>query len=147
MGFGNSASHTIFFIAAIVISVGVVGAFQTNVSKFSGDINSRSETVSNELTTDIRIINDAGDMPNNPLVLYVMNSGTRSLDPNQTVVLVNGQAHTNLAFDVLETSEDVVRSGYVLQVTVTGLNLASGDHRAKVIVGHGVADTLRFHIP
>lgn len=147
MGFGTSATQSIFFIAAVVVSVGVVGAFETNVSRFAGDIDERSDAVSAELSTDVRIINDPGDMPNNPVVLYVMNIGTKSLAPNSTVVLIDGAAKTTLAFDVLETAEDIWRTGDVLKITVTGENLASGDHRIKVIVGHGVADSIRFNIP
>lgn len=148
MGFGTSATQIVFFIAAIVVSVGIVGAFNTSISKINGNVQARGETLSDELTTDIRIINDAGEMPNNPLVLYVLNTGTHSLAPSETIVLLDGQAHTSLAFDVLDSADDEIwRQGQVLEVTLTGSNLASGDHRAKVIVGHGVADTLRFNIP
>lgn len=147
MGFGNSASHIVFFIAAVVVAAGVVGAFSTNVSKLTGHVNARSDALNDELSTDIRIINDPGEMPNGPLVLYVLNTGSRSLDPNSTVVLLNGEAKTTFAFDVLESTEDVWRHGQVLQITLTGTNLPAGDHRVKVVVDNGVSDTLRFNIP
>lgn len=148
MGFGTSATQMVFFIAAIVIAVGVIGSFNTSVSKLSGNVQARSEALSNELTTDIRIVNDAGDMPNTPLVIYILNTGTRTLDPTGTVILLDGQAHTDLAFDVLENAEDTTwRQGEVLQITLTGSALASGDHRVKAIAGQGIADTIRFNIP
>lgn len=147
MGFGTSATQLVFFIAAMVVAAGVVGAFSTSVSKLNGGIHTRSESLNDELTTDIRIVNDPGDMPNDPLVIYVLNTGSRTLDPEESLLLLDGAAHTDLAFDVLESSSDSWRAGEVLKITATGSDLASGDHRVKVIVAHGVADTLRFSIP
>lgn len=146
MGFGTSATQMVFFIAAIVVAAGVVGAFSTSVSKLNGGIHDRSDALNNELTTDIRIVNDPGTMPNDPLVLYVLNTGSRSLESGATVLLINGAAHTNLTYEVLDGDADVWRSGEVLKVQANGAALASGDHRVKVIVSHGIADTLRFSI-
>ncbi len=146
MGFETSATHIVFFIAAVVLAGAVVGTLSTQIGKFQNDIQDRGELLSDELSTDIRIINDAANVPNNPIVLYVLNTGERPLNPNSTVVFVDGQPYTSLTFDVLETSEDVWRAGQVLEITVTGLNLGAGDHRAKVSVAHGVSDSFRFRI-
>ena len=147
MGFGVSGSHTVMFIAAIVVAVGVVATMQTSVTRLSGGMDARGDALTRELTTDIRIVNDPGDMPDNPLVLYVLNTGTSSLEPTETIVLVDGAVRTDLAFDVLDTTDETLRAGQVLKVTVNNEDLASGDHRVKVIVEHGVSDTLRFNIP
>ena len=131
MGFGTSASQIVFFIAAIVVSVGVVGSFNTSVSELTGDVHARGDLLANELATDVRIVNDPGEMPNDPVVLYVLNTGTRTLVPNETVVLIDGAVHSAVVFDVLDTSSDSWRAGQVLEITLTGSNLAAGDHRAR----------------
>lgn len=146
MGFETSATHIVFFIAAVVLAGAVVGTLSSQIGEFQGDINSRGNLLSDELSTDIRVINDAGNVPNGPLILYVLNTGERPLNPNSTIVFVDGQPYTTLGFDVLETSEDTWRTGRVLEITVTGLTVSAGDHRAKVSVSHGVSDTLRFRI-
>ncbi|MBW3583967.1 MAG: hypothetical protein KY455_12810 [Euryarchaeota archaeon] len=147
MGMESGATHAVFFIAALVLAGAVVATFNDSIQRFSGEIDDRGRQFSDELTTDIAIVNDVGSMPNNPVVLYVLNTGSRPLAPNETIVFIDGSVDIDLSFDVLETSEDTWRTGQVLKITMNGQNLASGDHRIKVSVIHGVSDTIRFNIP
>lgn len=147
MGADTSATHVIFFIAAVVLAGTVVGTLTNQVGRFQNDLGDRSDLLSDELQTDIRIINDAADMQDGPLVLYVLNTGSRTLDTVDIVVFVDGAPYTELGLDVLDSADDDTwRRGEVLEVTVTGLTAGAGDHRAKVSVAHGVSDTLRFRI-
>ncbi len=146
MGVETAQTHAIFFIAAVVVAAGVVGIFNQSIGGFTGQLKDRSNHLSDELATDIRIVNDPANMPNSPLTFYVLNTGSAPILLVDVIVLVNGIAYTTLALDVLATTEEVLRTGQVLQIQVTGLNLSSGDHQARVIVAHGVADNLRFTI-
>lgn len=147
MGFDVSATHTVFFIAAIILAAGTIGVFNQSVQKFTGDVASKSDGLSRELTAEVRVVNDPARVPNNPVILYVLNTGTSTLAPTETIVVVDGQVHTALSFDVLGTSEDIIwRNGQVLMITLDGANLANGDHRVKVIGQFGAADTIRFSI-
>lgn len=146
MGFEISATHTIFFIAAVVIAAGTVGVLNQSVQKFTGEFSTRSGGLVDELATDIRIINDAGNVPNDPVRIYVLNTGSKSIAPEETIVLLNGQPYTDLAYDVVEEVDEVWRSGQVLEITMNGANLGGGDHRIKVVVERGVGDTIRFAI-
>jgi archaeal flagellar protein FlaG len=144
MGSGVSASHMIFFIAALVLSVSVVGALHGTTSRLAGGIGSRGDHLHDELTTNIRIVNDPAKMPN-PLNLYVMNTGSRTIPTSEVFVLIDGTAHTALTFTVLGGSA-TWRTGEVVEIT-TGQNLAGGDHARAVVVAHGVSDTIWFNIP
>lgn len=147
MGFDVSGTHMIFFIAAVILAAGVVGVLTTSVNTFAGELDTRGQSLAAEMATDIRIINDPADVPNNPLVLYVLNTGSRPIAPQSAIVFVDGQAYTTLGLDVLGTNDEVHRQGQVLEITVTGLNVASGDHRVKVTMAHGVSDSIPFYIP
>ena len=147
MGVDISATHTLFFIAAVVLAVGTVGVFNQSVQKFNGEVGTRSTGLADELSTDVRIINDPAEITTSPVTVYVMNTGSSTLSPGESIVLLDGAPHTDLAFDVIADDDDVEWApGQVLQITLTGSNLGNGDHRLKVVVQHGVADILRFTI-
>lgn len=144
MGFDVSATHTVFFITAVVVAVGVAGGLQQSASKLAGGINEHGEALHEELTSAIRIINDAADVPDDPVVLYVLNTGSRTLTPSETVVMIDGVPQNNPSFDVLGTASEDWRPGDVVEITLPGTNLNAGDHRAKVIAEYGAEHTLRF---
>lgn len=144
MGFSVSATHIIFFIAAIVIATTVVGALHGTAGKLSGGISTKSDALYDELATDLRIVNDPGDVDTNPLVVYALNTGSKSIDPDEVVLLIDGTVHTDLTTDVLD-GDSMWRSGQVLEITANGTNLGAGDHRVRVVAESGASDTLRFN--
>lgn len=145
MGFGVSASHMIFFIAALVIATAVVGTLHNSAGKLSGGIDSKSDALHDELITDLRIINDPAEVSSSPLVVYVLNTGSKTLDPDSVILLINGAVHSATTTDVID-GDTMWRPGQVLQITADGSDLPGGDHRVRVVTDTGASDTLRFNV-
>src|SRR5512137_2660613 len=139
---GTSASHAIFFIASLIVATAVAGVFMGTTVKFANDLKTKGNAYSNEMNTEITIINDPSAMPYNStnatLILYVKNIGTTSLYVNATRVLIDGNysCSDNLTFRLLDGATSW-SSEVTLEITVGNCTLISGDHKAKVIVEHG----------
>lgn len=148
---GTSASHAIFFIASLIVATAIAGVFMGTSIKFSNDLKTKGNAYSNQINTEVTIINDPSAMPydstNQTLILYVKNVGTTSLFPNITRVLIDGNysASANLTFRLLDGATSWSNE-VTLEITVGNCTLISGDHKAKVIVEHGKSTTLSFKI-
>jgi archaellum component FlaG (FlaF/FlaG flagellin family) len=94
------------------------------------------------MNTHITVINDASAMPYNAtantLLLYVKNIGKTPLNETGTRVLIDGNVSSsdNLTFRLLDGATEWSKPA-VLEITIGNITLASGDHRAKVIVENG----------
>ncbi len=90
MGAGTSATHIIFFIVSVVISLGVAGALFMNVQSISNAATAGSKTLSEQLKTDITVINDPDSIPNSSGVytFYVKNTGQVDLSAAHITVLI-----------------------------------------------------------
>jgi flagellar protein FlaG len=139
-----SVSHMILFIASMLVAASVAGVFTSSVERLSGAIDDQGLQVSDSVRTDIEVISDAGDgacvyncSSNENLTLLVKNTGSTTLpaEGDQIDVIVNGefQPSSTLAVELLDGA-DRWRSSDVVRLTVSDLNLTSGDHRAKVIL-------------
>ena len=139
-----SVSHMILFIASMLVAASVAGVFTSSVERLSGAIDDQGLQVSDSVRTDIEVISDAGDgacvyncSSNENLTLLVKNTGSTTLpaEGDQLDVIVNGefQPSSTLPVEVLDGA-DRWRSSDVVRLTVSDLNLTSGDHRAKVIL-------------
>jgi flagellar protein FlaG len=144
-----SASHLILFIASLIIAAGVAGTFTQGISRLSQGIDDQSVEVSQEVRTDIEIISDAGssvyDNDTNTVTLLVKNTGTSTLDNDSAFVdvLLDGEFRTNVTTTVVDGRE--WRPNNVVRLEIAGADLATGDHRAKVVV-NGDEEVFRFRV-
>ncbi len=152
MGAETSATHTIFFIAAIVIATSLVGVFTYSIDSISEGIESRRNILTKELASDITIINDPSNVPysGGVLTIYVKNTGEEKLYTDFVDVLVDGEYQTTVTIKLKNDAgawvdsetwdlKEVIR----LQITVS---LSSGDHTVKVIPETDVSDRMDFKI-
>ena len=149
MGFSTSSTHMIFFIGAIIVAAGVAGVFAKNIMHVSSGIDERNNRLYQDLKTDITIINDPNNVPNNPLIIFVKNTGESQLLGADIQVLVDGY--------ILDTSEYTTtvlegnshwNTSTVLQINVNSgsySNLSTGDHYVKVVV-YSTSDRMNFRI-
>lgn len=151
MGAETSSTHLIFFIVAMIIAAGVAGVIYTNVNAVVNSTQSASSTLSNQLQTDITIINDPGNIPKSGDIytFYVKNTGKSTLTTELVSVLINGVYIPD--DDVQKTVIDggitpVWRTSEVLQLDVTYASMPSGDNDLRVITENGVDDFLEFTI-
>ena len=145
MGFSTSSTHMIFFIGAAILATVLAGIFTQSISSVSSGIEAKDDILYESLCTDITIINDPENMPNDPLTIYVKNTGKSTLDQNLTTVIVDQDVKTTLDTTTLDGT-DYWESGGVIEIEVTGTTLTSGDHSVKIITQNGVSDRLDFRI-
>ena len=142
MGLSTSATHIIFFIASVVIAGGFIGVAASVILNISDGIEDRGNMIGKQLSEDFSIINDPQRMSNNPLLLYLKNTGRVALSTSHITVLVDG---------VIEESSIVGdrniswMPGMVITVAVE-VNLASGHHVAKVILEDGLSREFEFEV-
>ncbi len=145
---GESITHLIFFIAAIMIAVGVIGVVTTNVQSITTSYSMGSKSLADQLKTDITIINDPAAIPYsyNNYSFFVKNTGKSILDPSTVNMFVDGNYTRNLTYSVMEGGTSWSPS-YVLMLNYSTLKnpaLSSGDHSVRVVAGNGVFDTMAF---
>ncbi len=145
---GTSVSHLIFFIASVFIAMSVVGVMTVNVSSITSAYTVNSRVFSEQLRTDITIINDPEVIPSSSgnYTFYVKNTGRVELDPNYISVFIDG-GYVNVSGNVtVKEGGDVWRTGYVIGINVSTSLVSSGDHRLRVVTENGVSDTMSFKI-
>lgn len=149
MGAETSSTHLIFFIAAMVIASGVVAVIYSNVNSFAGASRESASTLSNQLKTDITIINDPSRIPKtgDNYTFYVKNTGRSNLAPEHITLIINGGVipADNVTVTVIN-GDAVWRPVDVIQLIVTYPGMPAGDNNIRIISENGIDDTMDFNI-
>jgi len=149
MGAGASATQMVFFIASVIIALSVVGAMFMNVQSLSSAVIIGSKTLSEQLKTDITVINDPEIIPNSSGIytFYVKNTGMQELGTEYITVIIDGTiiSDNNLNKTILEGGQTWL-TGDVLKINAT-ISLAAGNHNLRVITANGIEDTFSFGTP
>lgn len=143
-----SSSTLIIFIASILVAASVAGTMTNGVQRLSGALGDRSVDVSQEIRTDVELINDPGtpssiyNSSSDTITLLVKNTGSQTLpaQPSTFDVLVDGTYATPSNVTVIGGGSWT--KGEVARVTVDQ-NLTAGDHRVVVTV-NGDREVLEF---
>jgi flagellar protein FlaG len=148
MGADTSATQLIFFISSVIIALGVVGALFMNVQSITNSATIGSKTLSEQLKTDITVINDPGIIPNSSGVytFYIKNTGMEQLGTAYITVIIDGTIipDENLNKTTISSSQTWL-AGDVLQINAT-VSLNSGSHNLRVITNNGIEDSFSFRI-
>ncbi len=140
MGLSTSATHIIFFIASVILAASFVGVATSAIIGLSNGIEDRGDMLANQLSADFKIINDPERMSNNPLILYLKNTGKVPLSTQHITVLIDG-----IDVDNCTVNKDTWLPGETLKLTVD-INLSPGDHVVKVVLENGISDTFYFRV-
>jgi len=105
MGATTSVTQMIFFIASLIIVTGVISIFVFSVQSISGGIETRENFMTGQLRTGIDIINDPGNFPNDPVLIYVKNIGSMVLDQNLVNVIMDGRVMGPQSLNVSDDRE------------------------------------------
>lgn len=161
---GEATTHLIFFIGAVVIATGVVMVASTNVHSITASYGANSKTLSDQLQTDITIINDPAMIPcdANNCSFYVKNTGKNILNPTAVNMFVNGtyvnltNRFTSYPFDrcaIMDQNISCLSNSSWYPTQVIRLNAsatllpAAGSgisSSVRVVAGNGVFDTMPF---
>ena len=95
MGASGASTQLIFFVSALIVATAVVAVAANGVYKITNGIDQKSDNVEKDLMTDIAIINDPDEIPNDPVRIYVKNVGRTVLNQNYITVMLDGIAVTN----------------------------------------------------
>jgi flagellar protein FlaG len=145
-----SVSHLIIFIAAMIVASSVAGVLTTTVNDIGDAIDDQGLSVSDDIRSEIEIINDQGaDVVNESATpdrveLYVKNTGSTELTtaPDNVDVLLNGQFRTADNVTIVSSDSDVWGRNEVARIEVEDTSpIQQGENRAKVRVD-GADDTL-----
>ena len=146
MGAGSSATQMIFFITSVIIALSVVGAVFLNIQSISTSIIVGGKTFSEQLRTDITIINDPELIPysSGNYTFYVKNTGKEELGIQYINVLLDGSLITdNNLNKTIIGSAPLWLTGDVLKINATA-SLQTGSHNLRVITDNGIEDTFSF---
>ncbi len=148
MGAGASATQMVFFIASVIIALSVVGAIFMNVQSLSSAVIVGSKTLSEQLKTDITVINDPEIIPNSSGLyykFYIKNIGIQELGTKYITVIIDGTIISDNALNktILEEGGQTWLTGDVLEINTT-VSLAAGNHNLRVITANGIEDTFPF---
>jgi len=143
---GVEVSHIIFFMAAVIMSISVVGIIGANVQDVTSASSGSARLLSNQLETDVTIINDPDEIPADR-IFYVKNIGSLALDGNLTDVIIDGRYQSSSEFNitVIGRSDLIWEQTDVLNITLD-TSISSGDHTIRVITQNGVSDEMDFNI-
>lgn len=141
-----SVSQVVFFIAAVLVAGSMAGVFIGVSNNMGQTITERSDQISSQLQTEIKIINDPVVVPytDGNLTLYVKNTGTSTLSKASLTILVDGEFHN--ATRITSSSPD---ASWLPQQVITvqmEVHLETGDHYAKVVTASGIYDAMQFRI-
>jgi len=145
MGASTASTQLIFFISAIVVASVVVAVASRSVFNLTNGIDDRSKIVKDQLTTDIEIINDPTEVPNNPVLIYVKNVGRTTLNQNLISVVLDGLTRDDFTLTLTGSMNSYWTPSSVLTISI-GQNLATGSHTVTVSTENGVSDQFCFRI-
>jgi flagellar protein FlaG len=145
MGASGASTQLIFFISALIVATAVVAVAANGVSKITNGIDQKSDSVEKDLLTDIAIINDPDEVPNDPVRIYVKNVGKTVLNQNYITVMLDGIAVTNYTLTLSGSTSSYWDPASMLTISIDQ-NLTEGDHSVQVTTENGVSDKLSFRI-
>jgi flagellar protein FlaG len=145
MGSSAGSTQLIFFVSAIIISAIVVAAASQSIFQLTGGIDERSDAINEQMSTDIDIINDPANVPNDPVMIYVKNIGGTTLNQNYISVVLDGVV---VAGHTLSLSGNRTTFWDPLSVLTISIDqeLTSGDHTITVVTENGIKDQMDFRI-
>lgn len=144
-----SVSHLIIFIAAMIVASSVAGVLTTTVNDIGQAIDDQGLSVSDDIRSEIEIINDPGaavvneSSSPNRVELYVKNTGSTELttQPDNVDVFLNGQFRTADNVTVVSSDSQLWGRTEVVRIDIEDTSpITQGENRAKVRVD-GAEDT------
>ena len=135
----------IFFISAVVVATAVVAVAANGIYDLTHGIEDRGEQVKDEMSTRIVIVNDPSAVPNDPVLIYVKNIGTTTLNHNYITVFLDGVVVTDTTLTLSGNRTSFWDPSSLLTISIDQ-DLSSGDHTVQVTTENGVSDTLSFRV-
>jgi len=136
----------IFFVAALIVSSTVAAVLLGSVQETSNAFSQRSRNLVDTIRDDITIINDPDNVSNNPVIIYVKNTGDSSIPVDKKIfdVIIDGVYQDNYSVTSISGGVELLPSD-VAKITVN-TSLSSGSHVVRVYVRGNEWDEMKFRI-
>ena len=145
----TSATQLIFFIAAILIAVSLVGVFTVVTNDLKDALENRAETERTSVRSKVEIINDLVAMPYNntskTMDVYIKNVGAQRLFPNDPLRLIDGIDH-NYTWRMVGGGTNWTQGATAVFTVKDCRFSAYTDHAVKVSCSYGAMDRKEFRI-
>ncbi len=145
MGFSISSSHLVFFLASMIVAATLAGVFITTTDSISSGIREKEESLTERLRGEMTVINDPNNVPNDPLILYIKNTGSTRMNITSIDVLINGELQVLETVELVEGDNAYWSPTEVIKVEID-INLPEGDHWLKIVGPNQLEDTMEFNI-
>ncbi len=147
----TAITHMIFFITAVVVAMMVVLVLSQNIQSITSATAANSKVLSQQIRTDITIINDPELIPydnsSNHYIFYAKNTGNTELNKEYLDIFIDGIFIDPASTDISMLDHDTLwRPGDILIINVTSQPLERGDHRFHIAVENGKTDSMSFKI-
>jgi len=142
----DSASQIIFFIAALIVASTIAAVMISTVEEVSSVLRQKNRALVESIKDDITIINDPKNVSNNPVVIYVKNTGasTIPLDKKVIDIIIDGVYQTDYTMTSLSGNTEW-EPGDVVEFKIN-VNLSPGSHVIRIYVRGKEWDEMRFRI-
>lgn len=145
----NVSARLVLVIASVLIAITVAGAILGQTNLIAGALDERGETTSDELQSEIEIVDDPGSGPSiyddatNELAVHVENTGGDTLpaDPDAIDLLVDGHYRPDVDVTLLEGTR--WKPGTIVRITTT-LDRDANETMRVIVRVDGAEDVLVF---
>jgi len=145
----SGTTELLFFIGAVILATTIVTVLAGGMQSISAGVKERSENISENLKGDIAIVNDPTEVANDPVIIYVKNTGVSIMNESHTTIVLDGELIVSPTFTYMATSGFVDDSlwapGEVIKVEIDK-DLAAGLHTVKAAINGDVSDRMDFEI-
>ncbi len=149
MAFGESMAQAVFFIASVIVALGVVAVLTASVNSMSSSFLGKAGGLSEQIKTGVKVTGDSCYYGGSNFV-YVKNVGQSVLDANSSDIYVDGAAYTVSAINTYYNNAWIPYStlsnwspGQVVRFTLTSA-LSTSYHRIRFVTQYGTYDTFEY---
>lgn len=149
MAFGTSVAQAIFFIASVVVALGVVTIMSFSVASLSNSASEKAKSLSKEISAGITIASDPCFIGGGSS-LYVKNTGLQPLSADLVDVYVDGIPYRATSIQILKNgawssyNQSTLWERYdLVNITISEM-FPPGTHQVRVVSENGVSDSIEY---
>lgn len=149
MGFSESVTHIIMFIAVVTIATSLVFIFNQQISQSASSVAIRQQYLSNQIKTAIEI--EAVKYDSGVVTAYVKNIGDSVFYPNRSTVYIDKDRipfNENMSFSIESDTETknigILDSNEVFKIIINKTLQTSETHELLIVTQYNARDVYDF---